>query len=122
MVDWGPPWRSNPNSGSALWSSSSPLKRRRVTMAQGAKIPDAPDGVTLITRINGILPDLRPSERRVAEAVMADPAAVARESITALAQRCRTSAPTVVRFAKRLGLAGYPQLKLALAKDAGIEE
>lgn len=84
--------------------------------------PELPDGVTLISRINGMLPNLRPSERRVADAVMADPAAVARESITALAERCRTSAPTVVRFAKRLGLTGYPQLKLALAKDVGVEE
>lgn len=82
----------------------------------------APDAVTLVSRISGILPDLRPAERRVAEAVVADPSGVARESITALAESCRTSAPTVVRFAKRLGFAGYPQLRLALAKGAGIEE
>lgn len=98
---------------------SSMASRKRST---GAEPLDLPTGVTLVSRINGLLPDLRPSERRVAEAVVEDPATVARESITTLAQRCNTSAPTVVRFAKRLGLPGYPQLKLALAKEAGIEE
>ncbi|ROR73877.1 MurR/RpiR family transcriptional regulator [Bogoriella caseilytica] len=80
------------------------------------------DSVNLVTRIAGLLPELRPAERRVAEAVIANPAEVARESITTLAERCHTSAPTVVRFAKRLGFAGYPQLRLTLAKDAGREE
>ncbi|SEE96233.1 MurR/RpiR family transcriptional regulator [Ruania alba] len=81
-----------------------------------------PERVPLVTRVGGMLPELRPAERRVAQAVLADPAAVARESITALAQRCDTSPPTVVRFAKRMGFPGYPQLRLALAKDAGLEE
>lgn len=81
-----------------------------------------PTEIALVSRISAALPELRPAERRVGEAVVADPSLVARESITALAQRCQTSAPTVVRFAKRLGFTGYPQLRLALAKAAGIEE
>ncbi len=81
----------------------------------------APD-ITLVTRVRGMLPELRPAERRVADAILDDSSSVARASITALAEYCRTSAPTVVRFAKRLGFAGYPQLRLALAKDVGLEE
>lgn len=80
------------------------------------------DDATLATKVRGMLPELRPAERRVADAVLEDPASVARESITTLAERCRTSAPTVVRFAKRLGFAGYPHLRLALAKHVGVEE
>ncbi|MFC4554856.1 MurR/RpiR family transcriptional regulator [Georgenia faecalis] len=76
----------------------------------------------LVNRVRASLTDLRPAERRVGEAVVADPSLVARESITALAARCRTSAPTVVRFAKRMGFSGYPDLRLALAMAAGIEE
>ncbi|MGV8845943.1 MurR/RpiR family transcriptional regulator [Tessaracoccus sp.] len=75
-----------------------------------------------MTRVSGMLAELRPAERRIADAVLADPAAVVRDSITTLAERCKTSAPTVVRFSKRLGFSGYPQLRLALAKDAGREE
>lgn len=87
-------------------------------------MPHSPpaDHVAITTRIRGLLPDLRAAERRVADAVLENPAEVARETITALAERCRTSAPTVVRFARRLGFSGYPQLRLALAKEAGIEE
>ncbi|MPV38808.1 MurR/RpiR family transcriptional regulator [Georgenia subflava] len=80
------------------------------------------DGASLVSRVRALLPELRPAERRVGEAVVADPHLVARESVTALAERCRTSAPTVVRFAKRAGFSGFPELKLALATAAGIEE
>lgn len=79
-------------------------------------------GEGLVSRIQAALPGLRPSERRVAEAVIADPTMVARESISALAERCETSAPTVVRFSRRLGFSGYPQLRVALAMAVGIEQ
>lgn len=83
-------------------------------------MPDTDAGV--VTRIRAVVPELKPAERRVAEAVVADPRLVARESIGSLAQRCGTSAPTVVRFAQRLGFSGYPELKLALARALGVEE
>lgn len=76
----------------------------------------------VVPRIEAMLPSFRPAERRVAEAVLTDPAAVARESISTFAERCGVSAPTVVRFSKRVGLAGYPQLRVALAMAAGAEE
>lgn len=79
-----------------------------------------PTGV--VATIASMLPSLRPAERRVAEAVIADPAMVARESISALAERCGVSPPTVVRFAKRVGFAGYPQLRVSLAMAVGAEE
>jgi DNA-binding MurR/RpiR family transcriptional regulator len=78
--------------------------------------------VGLVSRVRGMLPELRPAERRVGEAVVADPLLVARESVTSLAERCRTSPPTVVRFAQHMGFSGFPELKLALATAAGIEE
>ncbi|MHA7861722.1 MurR/RpiR family transcriptional regulator [Tessaracoccus sp. Y36] len=83
--------------------------------------PDVNSPSGLVARIETMLPNLRPAERRVAEAVLTDPAAVARESISALAERCGVSAPTVVRFSKRVGLAGYPQLRVGLAMAAGAE-
>ncbi|MEE6272067.1 MurR/RpiR family transcriptional regulator [Georgenia wangjunii] len=91
-------------------------------MAGMSSIPAESAGAGLVSRVRASLTDLRPAERRVGEAVVADPNLVARESITALAARCRTSAPTVVRFAKRMGFSGYPELRLALAVAAGIEE
>jgi DNA-binding MurR/RpiR family transcriptional regulator len=67
-------------------------------------------------------PSLRPAEQRVAEAVLADPAGVSERSITSLARACRTSETTVLRFCRALGLAGYPELRIALARAAQGEE
>jgi DNA-binding MurR/RpiR family transcriptional regulator len=73
----------------------------------------------VLVRIRGLLPALAPAERRVADAVLADPSGVAGRSITALARQCTTSETTVVRFCRSAGFSGYPQLRLALAAEAG---
>lgn len=70
-------------------------------------------------RIRGLLPSFTPAERRVAEQVLADPAKTVRSTITELAASCGTSLTTVTRFCRALGLAGYAELRLALATEAG---
>lgn len=80
------------------------------------------DAATLVAGIAAMRSELRPAERRVADAVLADPSRVAREPISALAARCGVSPPTVVRFAKRVGFTGYPQLRVGLAMAVGMEE
>jgi DNA-binding MurR/RpiR family transcriptional regulator len=70
-------------------------------------------------QVRALLPALRPAERRVAEAVLADPARVAACTITQLAQSCSTSEATVTRFCKAVGLPGYAPLRLTLASAAG---
>jgi DNA-binding MurR/RpiR family transcriptional regulator len=75
----------------------------------------APD---ILVRIRGCLPSLRPAERRVAEAVLPDPAAAAEASISVLAERCATSVTTVMRLCRSLGLERFPELRLALARAA----
>lgn len=76
-------------------------------------------GGSPLARIRGLLPALSPAERRVAEAVLADPAGVAGRTISALARACDTSEATVVRFCRATGFGGYPQLRLALATEVG---
>jgi len=65
--------------------------------------------------IRSLLPNLAPVERRVAQAVLDDPQGVAWRSISELARACGTSATSVVRFCRAIGLRGYPELRLALA-------
>jgi len=72
------------------------------------------DGGILIT-IRSLLPNLAPVEQRVAQAVLSDPSGVAWRSISEFAQTCGTSATSVVRFCRAVGLRGYPDLRLALA-------
>jgi DNA-binding MurR/RpiR family transcriptional regulator len=72
----------------------------------------------LLVRLRGLRPSLSPAEDRVAERVLADPRAAAALTISELAVQARTSETTVLRFCKRLGLPGYPQLRLALAAES----
>jgi DNA-binding MurR/RpiR family transcriptional regulator len=76
----------------------------------------------ILVRIRGALPALRPAERRVAETVLADPAAAAELSISALARQCATSESTVMRLCRSLGLERFPELRLALARAASRDE
>jgi DNA-binding MurR/RpiR family transcriptional regulator len=71
--------------------------------------------------IRSILPALPPAERRVAEGVLARPEHIP-PSIGELAQRASTSEATVVRFSKRAGFAGYPELRSAIAIHVGRSE
>ena len=52
---------------------------------------------------------LSPAERRVVEAVLAEPARVAFGTVAELAARSGTSGPTVVRVARKLGLRRLPR-------------
>ncbi|MFD3457304.1 MurR/RpiR family transcriptional regulator [Streptomyces sp. NPDC058691] len=81
---------------------------------------DAPAAGTL-ARIRAALPNLAPSERRVADAVLADPAHASELSISALGERADTSVATVMRFCRAIGITNYPQLRLALAAAAARE-
>jgi DNA-binding MurR/RpiR family transcriptional regulator len=56
-------------------------------------------------------PSLTPAERRVADSVLADPQAVAFGTVASLAEASTTSGPTVVRFAAKLGFAGFADLQ-----------
>jgi DNA-binding MurR/RpiR family transcriptional regulator len=75
---------------------------------------ESPDVGILVT-IRSLLPNLAPVEQRVAQAVLDDPGGVAWRSISELARSCGTSATSVVRFCRAIGLRGYPELRLALA-------
>ena len=71
----------------------------------------APD---LVAAVSG---DLTPAERRIAEAVLAEPTLLAFGTVSDLASRVGTSRPTVVRFANKLGFAGYTQLQKHVRSD-----
>jgi DNA-binding MurR/RpiR family transcriptional regulator len=87
-----------------------------------APVPSTdPDRGVLIS-IRAALPGLRPAERRVAQAVLDDPVAIAGRSISVLAAQCRTSGATVLRFCRAIGYAHYPDLRIALARAIGRAE
>ncbi|MCI0690318.1 MAG: MurR/RpiR family transcriptional regulator [Sporichthyaceae bacterium] len=75
----------------------------------------------ILVRLRGAIPSLRPAEQRVAQAVLADPQGVAERPISELARLCNTSETTVLRFCRAIGLRGYPELRIALAREATLE-
>ncbi len=54
---------------------------------------------------------LTPTERRIAEIVLADPTLLAFGTVSDLADRAQTSKPSIVRFANKLGFEGYSDLQ-----------
>lgn len=61
--------------------------------------------------------ELTPTERRIAEAVLAEPTLLAFGTVSDLASRVGTSRPTIVRFANTLGFKGYSQLQRHVRTD-----
>jgi DNA-binding MurR/RpiR family transcriptional regulator len=61
--------------------------------------------------------DLTPAERRIAEAVLAEPTLLAFGTVSDLANHVGTSRPTIVRFANTLGFKGYTQLQRHVRTD-----
>ncbi|MDE0578567.1 MAG: MurR/RpiR family transcriptional regulator [bacterium] len=64
--------------------------------------------------------EMTPTDRRIAEAVVAEPTLLAFGTVSDLADRIGTSRPSIVRFATKLGLDGYASLQ-AVARQ-GVED
>lgn len=71
----------------------------------------------LLARMRDPTTPLSPAERRVADAIDAEPEAVPYASLAALARRAGVSEPTVVRFCRALGCEGYQDFKVRLAHN-----
>ncbi|WP_193105184.1 MurR/RpiR family transcriptional regulator [Brachybacterium sp. FME24] len=72
-----------------------------------------------LQRIREAVAQLNPTNRRIAEAILADPLGAGDASITALAAAAETSPAAVSRFSRRIGYAGFPALRSAIALDNG---
>ena len=80
----------------------------------GVTAASSPPPEQLLTRIRSVQQDLAPAEGRVAEWLLAQPAAAAQMSINELADACGASETTIVRFCRHVGFTGYRPLRTAL--------
>jgi len=82
--------------------------------------PAVPPGraapANLFDTIARSLDQLRPSERKVASVVLADPEAAVGLTLSMLAERSAVSEPTIVRFCRSLGCEGYHQFRMELTR------
>ena len=65
-----------------------------------------------VSRVRSHLPQLSPAMTKIADLILADPAALLELSITDAAARAGTSAATLTRFCHLLGYAGYVQFRV----------
>jgi DNA-binding MurR/RpiR family transcriptional regulator len=71
----------------------------------------------LLVYLRGILASLKPTERLIAECVLADPEKVITSSIAEIRMDSGASVGSIVGFCRRLGLKGFADFKIALARD-----
>ena len=76
----------------------------------------------VLTRLRASIPLLGPSERRVAEAILAAPVSVIDWSTSELAQAAGTSTATVSRACQSLGFRGFQHLRLEVARSAPVAD
>jgi DNA-binding MurR/RpiR family transcriptional regulator len=87
-------------------------------------VPEGPaaralEGYGASSRIRAALPRLPMAMAKIGTLLLEDPSLPLRLSITELAERAGTSPPTVTRFCRAIGYAGYPALRVGAAAEQG---
>jgi DNA-binding MurR/RpiR family transcriptional regulator len=77
--------------------------------------------VSIQSTVEAAASTLPPSLARIAAAIRENPSIVIDMTINELAQECRTSVASVVRFCRAIGFSGYAALRMALATELGKE-
>lgn len=78
------------------------------------------DDAPATARIRALAPSMHAGERRVAEAIAADLATTVESTAQDLADAVGVGRATVVRTAQTLGYDGYPQLRVAAARELAL--
>lgn len=81
------------------------------------KVPPREAMPPLIPFMRGLLPTLNPTERLIAECVLEDPERAISSSIAQLKDASGASVGAIVGFCRRVGLDGFADFKIALARD-----
>lgn len=76
----------------------------------------------VLLKIKQTLPSLPEQEYKVGDYVLRHPYEAVALSITGLADACGVSNTTVSRFCQRIGLDGYSQFRISLARESGSPE
>ena len=68
----------------------------------------------MINKIEALRTDLRKSEKKVADLVLARPNMITGMSLADVAAKAGVSQPTVLRFCRAVGCSGFQDLKIKL--------
>jgi DNA-binding MurR/RpiR family transcriptional regulator len=92
-------------------------KVQRAAMRAAGADSAGPAKRPLLVYLQGILPSLNPAERLIAEFVMADPERILSSSIAEIRNGSGASVGSIVGFCRTLGLKGFANFKIALARE-----
>lgn len=87
----------------------------RVGTRDGVPADEQPPSVAEQTRNS--MQEFSSAERKVARALLAEYPGAGLDTVANLAERAGVSAPTVLRFGRRLGYQGFPELQAALRAE-----
>jgi RpiR family transcriptional regulator, carbohydrate utilization regulator len=79
--------------------------------------PYASQALSLLANLRSTLASLTPTDRRIADCVLANPETILTSPIAHLSTQSHTSVGSIVAFCRHLGLKGFADFKLALATD-----
>ena len=68
-------------------------------------------------KIKALYSSMSRSDKQIADWINKNPGKIISLSIVDLSEECGCSEATIVRFAKKLGLSGYQELKISLASE-----
>jgi len=71
----------------------------------------------LLSYIRGSLESFQSTDRAIADRVLEDPEKIVTSSISEVREACGVSVGSIVGFCRRLGLAGFANFKIALARE-----
>ena len=71
----------------------------------------------LLVYIQANLPSLKPTERQIGEYILQDPERVLSSSISEIRRGCGASVGSIVGFCRTLGMKGYAEFKINLARE-----
>jgi DNA-binding MurR/RpiR family transcriptional regulator len=71
----------------------------------------------LLSYLRGSLESLQSTDRTIADRVLEDPEKIVTSSISEVREACGVSVGSIVGFCRRLGLTGFADFKIALARD-----
>ncbi|MFE2169803.1 MurR/RpiR family transcriptional regulator [Streptomyces sp. NPDC059447] len=76
----------------------------------------------IVAQLRSLQGELPEAQRALAAFILTDPAAAAARTILELSEAAGVSTGSITRLSRTLGLAGYSQLRLALAADQGARD
>lgn len=77
---------------------------------------------SVLGALRGRRSGLQPAMKRVADALLEDPAACAALTITELSTRCGVAQSTVMRLCRALGMDGYRELRMRLSSEIAVND